>query len=220
MKSVLKTGSVLSAILATAACASMPGSNAAFGPFRADGGWPTTTTVSAPPPTVRQPSVRDIRTMTVSSLRNDTRTTMSVRAFGDGVRVRQSDGCIWTRRADWFSPSDSWARCGSSKNWHTAQASVRVIDTLYPLQVGATGVYERTARSSVTGETSVRRSACRVTDAVAVERPDAAPIPAFVVSCDDERIVRTTWFAPGVGPVAYREAHKKRGLREAWVRVP
>ncbi|MEO1331563.1 MAG: hypothetical protein AAFW46_18080, partial [Pseudomonadota bacterium] len=117
-------------------------------------------------------------------------------------------------------PSDSWAGCGSSKTWHTAQATVRVIDPLYPLQVGATGVYERSATSSITGATSVRRSTCRVTDAVAVERAAAAPTPAYVVVCDDGRIERTTWFAPGVGPVAYREARKRRGLRKAWVRVP
>lgn len=165
---------------------------------------------------VGRPSARQIPSMTVTSLVDGTRASYSVRRYGNGVRVTEGNGCIWTRAGDWFSPSDSWANCGTSKNWHTGQARVRELDSLYPLRVGSVGRYERRAVSH-TGRSYTRETRCEVTDAVEVLRSGRAT-PAFVVKCDDSRRVRTTWYAPDEGPVAYREVHRRNGVEEAWVR--
>lgn len=166
---------------------------------------------------VGKASARHIPTMTVTSLKDGTHRRYAVRSYGNGVRVTEDNGCIWTRAGDWFSPSDSWANCGTSKNWHTGQAKVRELDSLYPLKVGSVGRYERQAVSH-TGRRYSRETRCEVTDAVEVLRPGRAATPAFVVECDDSRRVRTTWYAPKKGPVAYREVHRRNGVEEAWVR--
>lgn len=142
-------------------------------------------------------------------------------AFSDhaqGQQAHDNEGCTWTRPTDWFSPSTSWTNCGTSRNWHTATASVLVLDSLYPLEVGATGSYKRRAVSH-TGREQNRITNCTVTDAVNLMRPDKDATPAFVVVCDDSKRVRTTWYSPEFGPVAYRVIHNKNGLQEAWVRT-
>lgn len=166
---------------------------------------------------VGKSSADGIPNMTVTSLVDGTRASYSVRQYGNGVRVMEANGCIWTRAGDWFSPSDSWANCGTSKNWHTGQARVRELDSLYPLKVGSVGRYERRAVSH-TGRSYTRETRCEVTDAVEVLRSGRAATPAFVVECDDSRRLRTTWYSPDEGPVAYREIHRKNGVEEAWVR--
>ncbi len=166
---------------------------------------------------VPQPSVAALSSMTVSSLMDGSTQTFTVRPFGNGVRVRESDGCIWTRAGDWFSPSDSWANCGESRNWHTGQATVRQLDSPYPLKVGSVGRYERSAVSH-TGRSYDRQTRCEVTDAVEVLRPGKAATPAYVVVCDDSRRVRTTWYAPDEGPIAYREVNHRKGVEVAWLR--
>lgn len=168
-------------------------------------------------PAGRSPA-SELQSMTVESLIDGSANTLSVRSFGNGVRVRESDGCVWTRAADWFSPSDSWSACGDSRNWHTAQARVRELDSLYPLRVGSVGRYERQAVSH-TGRSYTRETRCEVTDAVEVLRPGQAATPAFVVECDDSRRRRTTWYAPGEGPVAYHEVHRRNGVESAWIRT-
>ncbi|MEM7496853.1 MAG: hypothetical protein AAF371_02530 [Pseudomonadota bacterium] len=140
---------------------------------------------------------------------------LEMSASGSRLRLVEADGCRSTRLLDWFSPSLAWADCGNSKHWHTAEARVGIEASLYPLRPGATGRYRRSAVSH-TGRKSERVTDCRVTDAVTVDL-GARVADAFEVVCDDGRIERTTWYAPGEGPVAYREAHRERGLREAWV---
>ena len=179
---------------------------------------PETQALSQPIETVSRPDFGQSDSMTVTSLTDGSAKTFSVSPYGDGVRVRQSDGCVWTRSGDWFSPSDSWANCGESRNWHTAQAQVRELDSLYPLQIGSTGRYQRSAVSH-SGRSYTRETRCEVTDAVEVLRSGQAATPAYVVECDDTRRLRTTWYAPGEGPIAYRERHFRNGVEEAWVRV-
>ena len=110
----------------------------------------------------------------------------------DAVRVRRSDGCVWTRWSDGFARSDSCAHAGDGRTVHTAV--------------------------SHTGRRYTRDTVCRVTDAVAVVRAGRAPSPAFVVDCDDGKRVRTTWYAAGEGPIAFRKVHREQGVEEAWVR--
>lgn len=179
---------------------------------------PKTQRLTGPIAVAERPTGEDLQSMTVTSLIDGTTNSFAVRAYGNGVRVRESDGCVWTRAADWFSPSDSWAGCGESRNWHTAQAEVREIDPLYPLQVGSVGRYERYAVSH-SGRSYTRQTRCEVTDAVELLRPGQAATPAYVVECDDTRRLRTTWYAPGEGPVAYRERHFRKGVEEAWIRT-
>lgn len=154
----------------------------------------------------------------VRNLAAGTTETLEIRRFGNGVRVTEPSGCTWTKGIDWFAPSDSFANCSTSKNWRTATAEVRQLQSIFPMQVGARGAYHRRAVSS-TGKFSERRTDCQVMDAVDVVLPSAQVVPAYVVACYDGRVRRTTWFAPDIGPVAYREVHDKRGLRDAWVRV-
>lgn len=182
-----------------------------------DIGWPAARPVSEPIAIVPAPTQRHLASMEVVDLANGGSRRLEVVRYGNGVRVRESDGCVWTRDADWFSPSDSWANCGNSRNWRTAQASVTRDGSLYPLQVGSQGAYTRTA-TTPEGRTSTRTTSCLVTGVEAVARPGDVETPAYVVVCEDGRLRRTTWFAPQEGPVAYREEHLTRGLREAWVR--
>ncbi len=178
---------------------------------------PETRPLTASIAPVRRPSANALSSMTVTDLENGSRKTFSVKSFGNGVRVREGNGCVWTRAGDWFSPSDSWANCGTSSNWHTGQAKVRELDSLYPLRVGSVGSYQRSAVSH-TGRSYSRKTRCEVTDAVEVLREGRAATPAYVVKCNDSRRVRTTWYAPSEGPIAYREVHRRNGLEEAWVR--
>lgn len=178
---------------------------------------PETRPLAASIPPVQRPASRAFSTMTVTSLEDGSRKTYSVKPYGNGVRVSEGNGCIWTRAGDWFSPSDSWSNCGSSGNWHTGQAKVRELDSLYPLRVGSVGSYQRNAVSH-TGRSYNRTTRCKVTDAVEVLRQGRAAAPAYVVKCNDSRRVRTTWYAPGQGPIAYQEVHRRSGLEEAWVR--
>ncbi len=179
---------------------------------------PATQPLLEPMAHAARPNAGEFESMAVESLIDGSENTFTVRAYGNGIRVRESDGCAWTRAADWFAPSDSWAACGGSRNWHTAQARVRELESLYPLKVGSVGRYQRQAVSH-TGRSYTRETRCEVTDAVELLRPGRAATPAYVVECDDSRRLRTTWYAPGEGPVAYREVHHRKGVEEAWIRT-
>ncbi|WP_282606120.1 hypothetical protein [Pelagibius sp. Alg239-R121] len=183
-----------------------------------DSARPETQSLTASISPVQKPTAAELRSMTVTSLENGERMSFSVRSFGNGIRVTEDSGCVWTRAGDWFSPSDSWSNCGVSNNWHTGQAKVRELDSLYPLKVGSVGRYERSAVSH-TGRSYTRETRCEVTDAVEVVRPGQIATPAFVVECNDKSRRRTTWYAPGKGPVAYHEVHRRNGVEEAWVRT-
>lgn len=202
--------------LPLAACSAdgfhVPDLTAIFEPAR-----PDTRPLAGPIQSVTRPSAGLPREMNVTSLVDGTRKSFSARTYANGVRVRQSNGCVWTRANDWFSPSDSWANCGESSNWHTAQAQVRQLQTIYPLREGSIGRYQRSAKSH-TGRSYTRETRCEVTDAVEVLRPGRAATPAFVVECDDTRRRRTTWYAPGEGPIAFRVVHRRNGVEEAWIR--
>lgn len=166
-------------------------------------------------PAYPRPRRSDFSDRTVKNALTGDLERLQMSAVGRNIRLRDATGCSATRALDWFSPSATWKNCGTSSNWHTGQGRVRVLDPLYPLQVGATGLYWRSARSH-TGKTSVRTTECRVTDAVTIAI-GSRPENAFVVKCDDGRVERTTWYAPGAGPLAYHEAKKGRSPREAWV---
>ncbi len=182
------------------------------------GNRPDTAAVSSTLPAVNQPSASELSGFAATSLIDGTTERFAIERVGGGIRTRQDNGCTWTRSADWFAPSDSWTRCGDSTNWHTATAQVRVIDSLYPLTVGSTGVYQRQAVSH-TGRTQDRRTTCRVTGAEDVIRPGLPNTSAYVVECDDTRRVRTTWYAPGKGPIAFTQVSNSEGLEESWIRT-
>ena len=179
---------------------------------------PETAPLSAELAPLSQPSAGELRSFTTTSLIDGSRNTFDIRPYGYGIRARQDNGCVWTRAADWFSPSDSWANCGTSQNWHTAQARVTQQDSLYPLTVGSEGRYRRVAVSH-TGRDQDRRTVCRVTGAEDVVRPGFPDTSAYVVECDDTRRVRTTWYAPGQGPVAFTQVSNSGELEEAWIRT-
>lgn len=181
---------------------------------------PQTRPWSGPLRPAERPSAADWRDWQVQDLLTGDRRRFRVDRLGsDEVRVADADGCVWTQSADWFAPSDSWARCGPTSDWHTAQARVRAKPGLWPLQTGARGSYRRRAVSSLTGEKSTRTTRCEVTGAEAVLRPGRPDTPAWVVVCDDKRRRSTTWFAPGEGPIAHTQVHERRGVEDAWVRL-
>lgn len=176
----------------------------------------STETISKAP----APSQADWFSFDVVHIGDGRRDRIQITAFGaSGIRGRFSDGCLWTRQTDWFSPSDSWAFCGDSRAWRTAQATVVRRGSLWPLALGATAEYVRDARSAKTGETSRRTTVCRVIDAVDVRRSSGAIEPAYKVRCDDNRRVRTTWWSPTAGLLFYRQEHRTRGLERFWERV-
>lgn len=138
------------------------------------------------------------------------------RDLGGGVvEVRESDGCTWRRR-DWFAPSLHWRGCGESDAWRDGSSNVTGGEGLWPLRVGAEGRFRRRA-TSVTGRSYERDTLCRVEDAVEVLRADRAPTPAFVVACNDGKRLRTTWWSPDEGPVAFRQSHEDRGVEAFWI---
>lgn len=181
-------------------------------------GHPDTRQLSTDLAPVKAPILTRLRSMRIQNLLDGETQRLRISPTGQGIRVREPGGCVWTRSHDWFAPSDSFARCGTSKNWHTAQARVRRIGSLFPLQVGNSVTYERKA-VSWNGKRSTRRTSCEVEEAVEVLRPRQGAIPAFVVACDDGRVQRTTWYAPGEGPIAYREIDRDRRVRSAWLRI-
>ncbi len=184
----------------------------------AENALPTTKNLTTPIAPLSAPTRSEFSSISARNLIDGSRIKLAVSGHKDGMQVREKSGCSWTRQADWFAPSTSWQNCGTSRNWHTATASVRVLNSLYPLKVGARGSYERRALSH-TGRENTRRTNCKVTDSVKVLRPGKDATPAFVVVCDDTRRVRTTWYAPGIGPIAFRKVHDKNGLEESWVRT-
>lgn len=177
---------------------------------------PQTAPLSAPLAAMAKPRAPLMADVRATSLIDGAPVTLRARPSGDTVRVTQSDGCVWTRWGDWFSPSDSWANCDDSVNWHTGRATVRPVGSLWPLRPGAEAGYIRNATSH-TGRTYTRETRCTVTGSEAVIRPSGASTPAHVVECRDGKRVRTTWFS-AEGPVAFRAAHDETGVEEAWVR--
>lgn len=178
---------------------------------------PATAALAAPLAPARKPAAPLMESIRAVSLIDGAPMTMRVRRSGDGVRVTQSDGCVWTRWGDWFAPSDSWANCDESKNWATGSATIRANGSLWPLKPGAEAGFSRTAVSH-TGRTYSRETTCRVTGAETVIRPSGKATPAHVVECADGKRVRTTWWSNEEGPVAFRAVHRETGVEEAWVR--
>jgi len=180
-------------------------------------GWPATRSLNGPIQPVAKPTLERMKTMRVRNLLTGETGKLRIVRFGNGVRVREPDGCTWTRALDWFAPSDSFAGCGTSKSWHTAQATVAQTGSLFPLQVGNRAFYQRDA-VSWNGRTSSRLTTCEVTGTAEVLRPRGATA-AYEVTCDDGRVTRTTWYAPVEGPIAYHERLKGKGVRDAWLRI-
>ena len=206
------------AMLALGACSQTPGVQLAGFSLWGGGAMPTTARLTTPPAPAGKPAAPLSGDIAVRDLLTGETMTMKVARNGDGVRARQSDGCVWTRRGDWFAPSDSWANCDDSANWATGRATVRRAASIWPLKPGAEGRWTRKATSS-TGKTYQRETVCRVTGAEAVIREGRAPTPAHVVACRDGKRTRTTWFAAGEGPIAFRKVHDENGVEEAWVRL-
>lgn len=144
--------------------------------------------------------------------------SFDVASRGEAVTARQTDGCVWTRRGDWFAPSFAWENCDGGGAWTTGRAEVREIASIWPLREGAEGGFTRNAVSA-SGRTYVRETRCRVTGAESVIRESGALTPTWVVDCEDGKRTRTTWWAPGEGPIAFRKSHKTHGVEEAWVRL-
>lgn len=168
----------------------------------------------------RAPRRQDWSTFDIIHLGSGERDRVRIEPYGSsGVRGRFSDGCVWTRQADWFSPSDSWAFCGDSDDWRTAQAAVQRTGSLWPLKIGASARYVREARSSTSGEISRRTTTCTVLDAVDVRRSSGQTEAAFKVRCEDGRRARTTWWSPSSGLLFYRQEHRSRGVERFWERV-
>jgi hypothetical protein len=166
------------------------------------------------------PAAKPRRPLTNAVSARDPRTgaplRLTPRALGGGaVEVRQSDGCVW-RRDDWFAPSTWWRGCGESAAWRDGAATVSGGGGLWPLRIGAEGRFRRRAIAS-TGRRYERDTLCRVETAVEVLRPGRAPTPAFVVACEDGKRVRTTWWSPEQGPIAFRKTHRDKGVEEIWV---
>ena len=177
---------------------------------------PETRPLAASPAPAARPARPLAAPVSARDPRDGAPVTLTPRALGRGaVEVRQSDGCVW-RRGDWFAPSTFWRGCGDSDAWRDGEARVAGGAGLWPLRLGAEGRFDRRAVSS-TGRRYRRETVCRVDDAVEVLREGRAPTPAFVVNCDDGKRVRTTWWAPGEGPVAFRKTHRNDGVEELWV---
>ncbi len=179
---------------------------------------PRTAALAAPPAPIGKPRAPLARDLVALDLRTGQPLAMAVERRGAEVRVRQSDGCAWSRRGDWFTPSKDWSGCGDSDAWRDGKADVRQIASIWPMRVGGEGRWTRRAVSS-TGRSYERETVCRVVGAEAVIRAGRAPTPAFKVVCDDGgKRTRTTWYAPEEGPVAFVQRHAQDGVEEAWVR--
>lgn len=178
---------------------------------------PQTAALSAPLDPARQPAAPLTRSFVARDLLSGGEIAFDVRRKGDRATVRQSDGCAWSRRGDWFAPSASWENCGDGQ-WATGRAEVRRTASIWPLRKGAEGAFSREARSS-TGRAYARDTDCRVAGAEAVIRESGDRTPAWVVECRDGKRTRTTWWSPSEGPVAFRKVHADDGVEEAWVRL-
>lgn len=223
--SALRVAAACGVALSLSACATTPAADwarsAAIGAYSfaaapfAGPGPVTRPMVDAPPPAAK-PARPLTAAIEAIDPRNGAPVRLTPRARGGGaVEVRQSDGCVW-RRDDWFAPSTRWSGCGDSAAWRDGVAAVSGGEGLWPLRVGAEGRFRRRA-TSATGRSYERETLCRVENAVEVLRVDRAPTPAFVVVCEDDKRVRTTWWAPGDGPIAFRKSHRDRGVEEVWV---
>ncbi len=206
------------ALLALSACAQTEAIRVAGFSLFTDGTRPQTVRLTTPPAPVARPAAPLSGSFAARDLMTGETRRFTVSRTGGGVRVRQSDGCVWTRSGDWFAPSDSWSRCDVSTHWHTGRAQVRNTAAIWPLKPGAEGRWIRRTTSH-SGRSYTRDTVCRVIGAEAVVREGRAPTPAHVVVCRDGARTRTTWFAPGEGPVAFRKAHDRNGVEEAWVRL-
>jgi hypothetical protein len=208
----------VAAALALSACAQVDAARHSamnLMPFRAA---PQTAPLDAPLAPARRPAAPLTADFAARDLLTGGALRLDASRSGDRVTVRQSDGCVWTRRGDWFAPSSAWRDCDGGSTWATGTAEVSAIGSIWPLREGATGAFQRTARAAG-GETYRRRTDCRVTGAEAVIRENGARTPAWVVQCRDGKRTRTTWYAPGEGPVAFRKVHDGNGVEEAWVRL-
>ena len=205
-------------LLALSACAQAETIRVAGFSLFTDTTRPQTVRLTTPPAPVARPAVPLSESFAARDLMTGGTRRFTVSRTGGGVRVRHSDGCVWTRSGDWFAPSDSWSRCDDSTHWHTGRAQVRNTASIWPLEPGAEGRWTRRATSH-SGRSYTRDTVCRVTGAEAVVREGRAPTPAHVVVCRDGTRTRTTWFVAGEGPVAFRKVHDRDGVEEAWVRL-
>lgn len=179
---------------------------------------PRTRALDAPIAPVARPAAAELSSFDAIDLLSDAPLRFEMRLRRGELRTRESDGCSWTRAVDWFAPSVAWDRCGTSRRWSKGTARVRVLDRLYPIEPGATGVYERYAVGHK-GDDYTRRTTCRVGEPVAVVGRSGTRMPAHVVTCDDGKRSRVTWYAPGTGPVAFVQRHEEKGIEEAWQRI-
>ena len=187
---------------------------------RADAGLgPHTAPLAAPPAPIPAPQAPLDGDVAAVDLRDGRPLRMAVERRGREVRVRQSDGCAWSRRGDWFTPSLGWSGCGGGgPAWRDGAAAVRAHASLWPMRLGAEGRWRRQAVSA-SGLRFERETVCRVVAAEAVIREGRAPTPAWRVTCDDGGVrTLTTWYAPGEGPVAHVRRHATHGVEQAWVR--
>jgi len=176
---------------------------------------PGTAPLAAPPPPAQRPRAPLDGDVAAVNLLTGAPVTMTVEQRGNAVRVRESDGCAWSRRGDWFTPSERWSGCGDGATWRDGAADVRQLASLWPMRIGAEGRWTRRAVSA-TGRRYDRETVCRVVGAEAVVRPKTGSTAAFKVVCDDGgKRIRTTWYAPDEGPVAFVQRHARKGVEDA-----
>jgi hypothetical protein len=205
------------ALAALAGCAQIADAGRAALSLAPGRAMPETAALTAPLVPAKRPAAPLARSFAARDLITGRDLAFDVRRSGDRVTVRQSDGCVWSRQADWFAPSSSWENCDLGQ-WATGRAEIRRTALIWPLREGAQGGFTRKATSS-TGRSYARDTACRVTGAEAVVRESGKRTPTWVVQCRDGKRTRTTWWSPEEGPVAFRKAHADNGVEEAWVRL-
>jgi hypothetical protein len=203
-------------LAALAGCAGAPGGDLMSFSLGEPG--PRTRALEAPIAPVAKPVAAEFAAFEAVDLLTGKPLRFGMRLRGGELRATESDGCTWTRAMDWFAPSVAWDKCGDSSRWAKGTARVKVLDRLYPIEPGAKGVYERYAVSH-RGDDYTRKTTCSVGKPVAVIGQSGKRMPAHVVSCDDGKRTRVTWYAPGVGPVAFVQRHEDKGVEEAWQRV-
>ncbi|MDJ0684066.1 MAG: hypothetical protein QNJ84_05165 [Alphaproteobacteria bacterium] len=190
----MKLGAVLLVGLALAACQ-------------------TTTTVEETPATADLGEVAQVihPVGTVIEYQNqdgDTqRTVLLSRADGVENWTNETTGCSWWI-AESFTPAARWENCGGGSGTY----DITQEGAIWPLAMQSTVRFDLKGANSK-GNTWTRNHRCTVEAASNVTVPSGS-YDAYKVVCADERTVRTSYYAPGVGTVAYSRVNIGSGLAE------
>lgn len=130
------------------------------------------------------------------------------------ISANMSTGCKWTQSANWFTGSLAWEGCGSG-DWSTGtHEPVTEVESLWPLQVGATAKYQYKLTNSA-GDESIYNRSCDVS-AVNIET-SVGPLDSYKVLCKDRRgeflTVRTWYFNPEHGELRFSRWTSDGGMK-------